>query len=1045
MGTKIKKIEIDAFRGYKEHTIFDFTKQNSVADLVVLHAPNGFGKTSFFESVEWCLSSKLMRIEKNKILQESEDKDRGFTLKNKNSIKEFGEVKITTVDEQMVYRQTGKSRDSKYGFKDYGYQGHVENQFITDNFDITSHLLTQDGMDSFLRFTNNKEKFDALTNFWNKGEETSEKYRQLEKLNTKIQKKILTLNNKIIEIRKEIENVQITQEEVDNINNRLNKINENLTDDKKIRFDFDKNTSTQKVVYFSSELKQLIVDIEQEVNFFKDKQNSLENLKTNFIKFKQIPREMENLNKTMENNSINIEKFKKLISLEKELNEITNKINVNKIVKEKVSKINSLYFKYQEIKKEIIQLNNSIMNLNGLTSEIIRNRQNVEKNRFEEENNLNLLVQNKEQKNKSIEKINFQLNKLVETNLKKIELKINSDIVQKEYETINESFQNLLTEKKQIEMDKLFSSMYINDEFVISGKYKINFDELKRLFLNKETLSKKINDLYKNKNKILELKNDITKLVSLGNDLIKNSETSVCPLCNHNYEQHDELLKRVLENSNDMFEVSQIENQLKIEKQNYETQEKYFIQKENNLRKVIDDELSKLNILYISINEDLKNKKMELDTSDNQILFYENSFNTSIQELKNIKTFDVNYTLIDVIKENYNTLVKDLLNEISILNQKENDNKEITKNLSEKINEANEKILEINKNIENNVLKRNVLETNPEFVEYNKLLQELNLLEENQEEQINNKLKDIKELLLLEEKKSIEINSSLITLKQELEKQEFNQTTLEIMNDNLKIKQTELQEFIEKINKLLVTYNLPIDLNEEQLLTNIDATIKTIESKYIFIKELSVLDEVAKSFITDLNIDEKEKEIDELKIQSGNERLFSDKVDIVKDKYKNFILQTISECFNTETINEIYNRIDPHPTQKKVNFIPELDDGTKLRVKTSDDNGQEDDPTLYNSSGQISILSLSIFLAKALQTKDELDTIFMDDPIQYLDSINVLSFIDLLRTIITKEKRQIVISTHDKNFYQLLQKKLDSQYYNSKFIELESYGKIKVS
>ena len=166
-----------------------------------------------------------MRIEKNKILQESEDKDRGFTLKNKYSIKEFGEVKITTVDEQIVYRQTGKSRDSKYGFKDYGYQGHVENQFITDNFDITSHLLTQDGMDSFLRFTNSKEKFDALTNFWNKGEETSEKYRQLEKLNEKIQKKILTLDNKIIQIKKEIENVQITQEEVDDVNNRLNKIN----------------------------------------------------------------------------------------------------------------------------------------------------------------------------------------------------------------------------------------------------------------------------------------------------------------------------------------------------------------------------------------------------------------------------------------------------------------------------------------------------------------------------------------------------------------------------------------------------------------------------------------------------------------------------------------------------------------------------------------------------------------------------------------------------------------------------------------------------
>ena len=145
------------------------------------------------------------------------------------------------------------------------------------------------------------------------------------------------------------------------------------------------------------------------------------------------------------------------------------------MVDEKVSKINSLYFKYEGTKKEIIQLNNSIMNLNGLKSEITKNRQNIEKNKLENENNLNLLLQNKEQKNKSIEKINLHLNKLVETNLKKIELKTNLNIVQKEYETINESFQNLLMEKKQIEKNRLFNSMYINDEFVISEKYKIDW------------------------------------------------------------------------------------------------------------------------------------------------------------------------------------------------------------------------------------------------------------------------------------------------------------------------------------------------------------------------------------------------------------------------------------------------------------------------------------------------------------------------------------------------------------------------------------------
>ena len=44
-------------------------------------------------------------------------------------------------------------------------------------------------------------------------------------------------------------NLILTQEEVDDVNNRLNKINKNLTYDKKIRFDFDKNT-TDKMLNF---------------------------------------------------------------------------------------------------------------------------------------------------------------------------------------------------------------------------------------------------------------------------------------------------------------------------------------------------------------------------------------------------------------------------------------------------------------------------------------------------------------------------------------------------------------------------------------------------------------------------------------------------------------------------------------------------------------------------------------------------------------------------------------------------------------------------
>lgn len=63
-------------------------------------------------------------------------------------------------------------------------------------------------------------------------------------------------------------------------------------------------------------------------------------------------------------------------------------------------------------------------------------------------------------------------------------------------------------------------------------------------------------------------------------------------------------------------------------------------------------------------------------------------------------------------------------------------------------------------------------------------------------------------------------------------------------------------------------------------------------------------------------------------------------------------------------------------------------------------------PILYFSAAQVNILSLSIFLAGALD-------------------------------------RQVIISTHDERFYKLVSRKIDPQYFNSKFFELGTFGQIK--
>ena len=63
---KLSKIELEAFRGFKDKVTFDFTLPgNKIADLIAIYAPNGFGKTSFFDGVEWNTKGNIERFEQN--------------------------------------------------------------------------------------------------------------------------------------------------------------------------------------------------------------------------------------------------------------------------------------------------------------------------------------------------------------------------------------------------------------------------------------------------------------------------------------------------------------------------------------------------------------------------------------------------------------------------------------------------------------------------------------------------------------------------------------------------------------------------------------------------------------------------------------------------------------------------------------------------------------------------------------------------------------------------------------------------------------------
>lgn len=79
----------------------------------------------------------------------------------------------------------------------------------------------------------------------------------------------------------------------------------------------------------------------------------------------------------------------------------------------------------------------------------------------------------------------------------------------------------------------------------------------------------------------------------------------------------------------------------------------------------------------------------------------------------------------------------------------------------------------------------------------------------------------------------------------------------------------------------------------------------------------------------------------------------------------------------------------------------------------------ENDP-LYNlSSGQISALVISFCLAlNQVYSDHDFGSILIDDPIQTMDDVNTLSFIDLIRHGFSN--RQFIISTHEDSFSSLI-------------------------
>ncbi len=138
------------------------------------------------------------------------------------------------------------------------------------------------------------------------------------------------------------------------------------------------------------------------------------------------------------------------------------------------------------------------------------------------------------------------------------------------------------------------------------------------------------------------------------------------------------------------------------------------------------------------------------------------------------------------------------------------------------------------------------------------------------------------------------------------------------------------------------------------------------------------------------------------------------------------VTDVMREVANSSTglINEIYRRLDVHPTFREFGFRTQrYFEAGHLRPWVYDRRRDKDGNALHVlSAAQLNSLAICLFLALNIEHDAQIRTAILDDPVQSLDDVNLLGLADLLRTV--RSRRQVIVSTHDETLAELLSRKL---------------------
>lgn len=1036
---KIKSVKITGFRAFEkeEDSTFDFTKDGKIMNFASIYAPNGFGKTSFYDAVEWGITHKIQRFDRMIDFEKVRKDNNGDLLLNNAS--SSGKVIIETnletfqnvINNRRVYKKDEKPVNEYF-----------KHQILTQ--DLIDSVLKEEKADkryeNFLEINDNLKKYDSaykkintLLGFINdqrdelvKSKETEEKKLQVEIDFEQEFKKFDEINEVIKSLKKESENLDLidqntfTQSSYDNLSRNIDVRLLLLKDD------LEKIKSGINNIILARDGE------ESEDNKLNGGVLSYLDNKSRIVKLDEQIKELDKI--------INWFKEQEKVTNEFSFTEENLKSQQNKL--ERALNIEKQFETFLSVQKEIDNLEKDIV---GLKDTLL----NSEREKSDAETKKNDTVIKFNDLKKSLENSQSKLNN-IPTQKKQFELTSKTIIdLQK---VIDDLVKSITTEEKKQNDLKVILDEFgyyenkINDDIELLLEFKL-FDEHKELVThyinekkNLEKLKKDIQEIQFKIDSQNQLNKELNVFINSGLELVNKSKSSDCPLCNHKYDTFEKLSENILSNKLLDGQLKRyLEQKVEIESKINNLVTELSVGKEN-----IENFLSSIKQPYLL---DFRNVENIIDKlgSERKINSEKLNSNQSILSdinlsLEDSKTFD------ELAAKTQNDIAK-TDNQIVELSGEMKKNDEILLEKETLIKSTTEK-LEIS---EQNLLKHQSSNEHKDVREY--FIRELNSNNIEKSELLEG-ISNINATLNNLTDKKADLKKSLEELKLKLSnhtlvKEEYIKKAQELDE----AKRIILRVYESYENFILSEFGIKIsDKDKSQIETAFIDLIRKqkeveiqVENKIEKYKILEILNDACIKATESKKIQDEIDRIDKILKELGSAEK---ELKHEKETLKTYLKNTIEAYFYTTLINAIYRKIDPHPDYKEIEFECDFGENKpRLQIYTKDSKGIKSIPSLYFSTAQVNILSLSIFLARALKTTDNegnsVDCIFIDDPIQSMDSINILSFIDLFRGITLSLDKQLIVSTHEENFHLLLKKKIPSELFKSKFLEFETFGKLK--